>query len=155
MKREELIVGDWVMSRRYIGPSRVYATYLNPSDERFAVTIINESEAGSTTAGHSMDELTPIPITNEILEKNGFYRISAMDAEMDVYDEDFVYKLETNEVYVNVEIEYDRADLRWLHIRVKGEVGEKLIKFVHELQHALKFFGVEKEIELWTHTNRT
>jgi hypothetical protein len=148
MKREELMVGDWVMSRRYVTPSRVYATYLNTSDERFAVTITNEAEDGSTTAGHSMDELTPIPITNEILENNGFYRISAMDAELDVYGEEFVYKLETDEAYVNVEVEYDGADLRWLYIRVKGEGCEKLIKYVHELQHALKFFGVEKEIVL-------
>lgn len=148
MKREELIVGDWVMSRRYIGPSRVYATYLKPSDERLAVTIINEDKAGFTMAGHSMDELTPIQITNEILEKNGFYKVNAMEAELDVEGEETVYTIETKEPYTIIEVEDTDQDLRWLYIRVKGCGVEKLIKYVHELQHALKFFGVEKEIEL-------
>jgi len=148
MKREELIVGDWVMSRRYIGPSRVYATYLNTSDERFAVTITNEAEDGSTTAGHSMDELTPIPITNEILEKNGFYKINAMEAELDVEGEDTVYSLEIKEPYTIVEVEDTDQDLRWVNLRVKGEGCEKLVQYVHELQHAFKFFGIEKEIVL-------
>lgn len=148
MKREELIVGDWVMSRRYIGPSRVYATYINPSDKRFVVTIINETEDGQTIAGHSMDELTPIPITDEILEKNGFYKINAMEAELDVEGEDTVYSLEIKEPYTIVEVEDTDQDLRWVNLRVKGEGCEKLVQYVHELQHVFRFFGIEKTIEL-------
>ena len=75
--------------------------------------------------------LSPIPITPEILEKNGFTR----DADgMNDIDE------------ISVEItygEWQRVDGRHKYL---GEA--RIIKYVHELQHALLLCGIEKEIVL-------
>lgn len=82
--------------------------------------------------GQFMD-IEPIPLTPEILEKNG---ISSSDTGC-FFDEDKNALLEIScingEVFWTINInEYDIIRLR----------------YIHELQHALRLCGIEKEIEL-------
>lgn len=83
-----------------------------------------------------IDNLEPIPLTSEILEKNEFY-----------YENNVGYVLE----YYNYEIIYDmwENELRILKDReqiLKIKTFDKMC--VHELQHALRLCGINKEIEI-------
>lgn len=88
------------------------------------------------------DTIEPIPLTEEILEKNGFEDIG-----------DGTYQLEEKPCWFWVDFfkhtygcEYDTSTYEY-------EDDEHRLKLygipsVHELQHALRLCGIEKEIEL-------
>ena len=82
-----------------------------------------------------VDILSPIPLTSEILEKNGFLE-----------DPNGILYLKENLKFgLKKDIDYgywfvDRADNYKEYICTCG--------FVHELQHLLKLCGIEKEIVL-------
>lgn len=107
MKANELMIGDWV-----IGCSR----------EPFKIGIIDPVFL-------YWNEVQPIPLTPEILEKNGFV-------------------VESNYPYGNP-LQYCILVDDRLWIDISGEnFFEGELEYVHQLQHALKLCGIEKEIEL-------
>ena len=79
-----------------------------------------------------VDELKPIPLTPEILEKNGFK------------DMGFFGKLEIGPWRLIC----DSGNLAVLHEGREEEYINIPISYVHELQHALRLCGIEKEIEI-------
>ena len=92
-------------------------------------------EDRSINGGVWVDFLEPIPLTSEILEKNGFKKEGSWFViEDDYYDvsigeiTDSIWRVE----YCNMEFSVFDCILH--------------IASVHELQHALKFCGVDKEI---------
>ena len=123
MKIQELSVGDWV---RYI-PNGRYAQV-----ERIRKDGNITLEGKDFVASASLKYLAYIPLTPEILEKNGWRG--------DKTDPNF---FATDEVYI-----YNHEGV-W---RLRPKSPELLIvvdiKHVHELQRALRLLGVEKEIEL-------
>lgn len=80
-------------------------------------------------------DLEPIPLTSEILEKNGFVG-ELSDCGIDYSSE--VYKLR---------IIRRRNDEGWTIYANHFGLDKKDL-FVHELQHALRLCGIEKEIKL-------
>lgn len=75
-----------------------------------------------------LSNLKPIPLTIEVLEKNGF---------TDNYKEDDLCYAQSC------------GDIIGIHISGKNGIMEEMyFKYVHELQHALKLCGIEKEITL-------
>lgn len=145
MKTSDLMIEDWVMSRRYPSPSRVYATYLDISKDQPTITIINEEEGKSIIAGHFIEELTPIPLTQEILEKNGFTLFNQ-------YKNNIVYHyliddIQQNSIFITI------VDGTEIYYSYKSNDDYDVISFlpiqyVHELQHALKICKIDKEIIL-------
>lgn len=81
--------------------------------------------------------LEPIPLTAEILEKNGF--VEGHYGEMVLNEE-----LGTSEIYLVLEESHDGEYYWW---KVNNEIIAK-IKSVHELQHVLNVCGFEKNIIL-------
>lgn len=74
-----------------------------------------------------LHEVEPIPLTAEILERNGFENN---------YDGDLGYAQSC-------------GDIIGIHIVGKGGVMDEMyFEHVHELQHALRLCKIEKEIEL-------
>ncbi len=94
MKAEELMIGDYV----FVG------------DDKTPIKITHISKSGDYSY------LKPIPLTVEILEKNGFVK----------------HLPEDNIVYFTITI--NKKEIR--------------IDYVHQLQHALRLCGIEKEIKL-------
>lgn len=79
---------------------------------------------------HSEDNVSGIPLTTEILEKNGFVNMG------------FFGKLEIGKFVVI-------CDTKNLTILRDGHCDLEIpIHFVHELQHALRLCGIEKEFAL-------
>lgn len=82
------------------------------------------------------DECVGIPLTSEILEKIGFKKFkSPMGREY--------YEIPMDKDYIRFDTDFAG--------RIQGPNGNfeyKNIMFVHELQHAFRMLGIEKEIEL-------
>lgn len=89
--------------------------------------------------GIMIDRLRPIPITAELLEKNGAKKTEFVkDSGYEFYQCDDLYasRVEGSE---------------WWTIIVRKEYREVVkcyVQHVHQMQHALRLAGVEKEIEL-------
>lgn len=118
----DLSVGDWVLFAGF--PRRVRlisSTWLLP--HRYVLDI----------ATFSTNDISPIPITPEILEMFGFENYSQMWYHPDSYIEFF---------------RNNRNKDVWDRTINCGEYTLYSIKYVHQLQHVLRLAGVEKEIEL-------
>ena len=115
MKVEDLMIGDLVRvpseSNRI---KKIYSTF------DIDVTVL----------------YVPIPLTPEILVKNGFVGERKLKLTTDQY------MLTASEISDSVwKLDYDSNEFSSIHFSVH-------VCYVHELQHALRLFGVDKEIEL-------
>ena len=91
-------------------------------------------------------QLEPIPLIPEILEKNGF--------EFIVFNEDWKkeYTYNSEDTYVSV-MSIEGAILVKMETKSKEHIGVNNlhscdIKYIHELQQALRLSKIRKEIEL-------
>lgn len=84
-----------------------------------------------------LENIAPIPITAEILERNGFVKNKYGDM---ILDEE----LGASEIYIVLEPNYDEEYYWW---KVNNELIAKILS-VNELQHALRLGGIDKEIKL-------
>lgn len=130
METDELMVGDWVLDTRTGTPLRV-----NPFMAELEVP-----------------EWQPIPLTVEILEKNGF----------DVVRGNRIMGLQVSdrctlrigdgmkEMRVEMQDWGETEERKWfIEIRNLGSIILQLyIGYTHELQHALRLCKVDKEIVL-------
>ena len=81
----------------------------------------------------SIKKVEPIPLTPEILEKNGFIH----------YTDFYMWKEESLEP-----IHLDNYDEDGWRSRINCDNIPCECKYVHQLQHALKLCGINKTIEL-------
>lgn len=125
LKISDLSVGDWVRHDFYELDMRVIAIY---GDNK---RIIAESSSGYGVTCH-LDHFNPIPITAEILEKNGFECIEE-DADTALYGTP------------SCSIFHTRGTLRY---RLDTPQASVVCWNIHDLQHALRLAGVDKEINL-------
>lgn len=141
LKISDLSFGDWVEFHRtkgiYIAPplfekanARVIGTHRG-AEVSLLVDGKREFIAMPLSAIH------PIPITPEILEKNGFGKNGAYN-EWNIGEWD-------ERPFIGVSL--DRQSLRVKHFGDDIFIEGKEV-FVHQLQHALRLAGIEKEIEL-------
>lgn len=123
MKANEIQIGDYVEPRQCMIPT-VYCKVEGIYPD--GTVHLDKAEMLFT-----LDELTPVPLTPEILEKNGFV------------DERSNYAYRTD----NYHVCYYCADER-LSINKYGAILDVHCFYVHQLQHALRLCGIEKTIEL-------
>lgn len=130
MKANELMVGDYIMLYEDI--------YIieEISSKGWAHIIYNDGSKCrvSLSTDYILGELTPVPLTAEILEKNGF-ELQRDKSELGTLD---TYWL-GNELGAFRIHRLNNGDYQF---------GLAKIKNVHELQHALKLCGIDKEIKL-------
>lgn len=125
----DLMVGDWVYAKTEKGKKIAKVCWRS---DKFAAA---EATDGSEYTGKQFDGvfscIEPIPLTPEILEKNGIIK---------TYEDDeyAVYKGEG----FNVTEYYTEL---WEFSARRNRI---IFKNVHQLQHALRLAGIEKEIEL-------
>jgi len=104
-----------------------------PECKGHRIDAINELDGQVGADGEVYDEcdIYPIPLTDDILVKNGFRKL------VQTVDEDYcVYRLQ------HFSLNWCDTDSFWY-----GE-GDITPNYVHQLQHLLRLCGVEKEIEL-------
>ena len=115
MEANELMVGDWV---------KIPNTKVKHEFWRIGLDLMQGIEDG-------IIEPEPVPLTPEILEKNGFVKHETWD-EWEHY---------TDRIFIDFTLLVDEDGF---HL----DIPNARIKYVHELQHALRLCGIEKEIEL-------
>ncbi len=126
MKSIDLMIGDWV----YVA-HRGSASHFGKVSALLPSGAVETEIEGAVGLSSSVD---PIPLTPEILEKNGFVKTIHQDLYKNTYllDRFFIH-----EHHNKVKFPYCWIDL-----------GDTDIKYVHELQHALRLCGIKKEIVL-------
>lgn len=131
MKANELMIGDYIMFNKDIYKIEEI------SKKGWAHIIYNdESECRvALSSDYILDDITPIPLTPEILEKNGFSLQS---------DNTELFKLDT--YWLGCELGTFR-----IHNLNKDwwQFGLAKIRYVHELQHAMCLCGREKDIAIF------
>lgn len=127
MDAKDLMIGDWVI-RKGVPEEKLRVVAI---DSIQGIVYLDLDGLGIT---EKLTNIEPIPLTFEILEKNGFRKESYIEV---------VGGLDT--YYLGEEIGSFR-----IHRLQKGyyQFGLAKINFVHQLQHALKLCGINKEIEI-------
>jgi hypothetical protein len=135
LKVTDLMVGDWVMS--FGAPHKVVGIRTDMFEPHI------RTDMSDTWYEEGIENLLePIPLTPEILEKNGFVKGDTM------YFGDEIYCVELFNIH------YDNEERRfWVCNFFESEYGKEMmdifrIDYVHELQHALRLCKVDKEIVL-------
>ena len=149
MKATELQIGDWVIfhDSGYASDGTTWEEdricQIDSIDEDVRVKWYDESGCEEDWPHVSTELLSPIPLTSEILEKNGFEK--QWQDNYEYFDDDenlnVTFHPKTSN-YTNGA--YDYIDIE------KGclTINEMPIMFVHELQHALRLCGITREIIL-------
>lgn len=127
MKQNELMIGDWV--KFPIGYEKIQEISYQQEIGGYCVWFA----ASATLFPCKIEDIEPIPITPEILEKNGFTRYGQVYANLQQWVGKFGYK---RKALVQ--------DIR------TGEWGtnDVWINYIHEFQHVLKLCRIDKTIEL-------
>lgn len=142
MKPEELMIGDWVYNAHHERNIRItpydFFTHGHYSDG-------SQFIMGRPALGR---DLEPIPLSKEILEKNGFtycksdggfyLHATISYGNWDVY----VVLFNVTDEYRNNQLHIASPDDSYTAIHLME------CNHVHELQHALRLCGIEKEIVL-------
>lgn len=129
MKANELMIDDWVQVPSLIDNVEHYDAWCKVKQLRDCdLDVVGFKEL-------KYSEIMPIPITPEILEKNGWVK-NLYSAES--YDNE---ELECLSLWVGE----DGKNKWWWHVGVELVTP---INYVHEFQHALRICGIEKEIIL-------
>lgn len=128
MKANELMIGDWVDFYHPYEPEKKIVTR-HCVTEVFECGLIGISNHQNPV--HA-DHIEPVKITPDILEKNGFVHYE--EDEESFHDKDCVF-IKQNLGEYGVCLDKIRTISGTFH-------------YVHELQHALRLCGIDKEIEL-------
>ena len=126
MKATKLMVGDWVLDGKK--PAQITGIMC---DDLFETTL-------SPNVGGEC--ISPIPLTPEILGQNGF----------DVSDKEVVryyFKEDGEDYHFSLRQMYDKDGKPHGYSFYAFNVLS-IIDYVHELQHAMRLCGIEKEIEI-------
>ena len=153
MKANELMIGDWVWYNNQPHQIRQLGIFgeNRDGDDYPAVCVGKPNGVGLIL---ERNEIEPIPLTPEILEKNGWYHAKFDGSygrkamRIDGYYQDELPKGVDNALSfaqwsIDEKFMYHMLEIfMWV-----GSIHLK-IEYVHELQHALRSCGIEKEIEL-------
>lgn len=127
MEASELMIGDWVYIKDY--PMIKSPQRIRP--EHFVRSLV---------------DFEPIPLTPEILEKNGFMKQEdGCFRYFKSYDENYYFGFES------ISYLFERKTAKITKEHSQSGLQERVeftCEYLHELQHALRLCGIEKTIEL-------
>lgn len=136
MKATELMIDDWVFNTHNNKPEQVQEV-LTGNDIDYAVMLDYRDI-------YNEDDIEPIPLTTEILEKNGLEK--RCSDELVLFDNS---KIDTTGEYIIIRY-FVNTQRVWLCKGIGVDENEIRIncQYVHELQHALRLANINKEIVL-------
>ena len=153
MKANELMIGDWVQYTNivddwgYVPQGKVSKlTHHATFDEQKGYRIQIELPDGFQFYNDIEEHFFPIPLTPEILEKNGFKEVDMNDFRL-FRDKEYDCK--------GIRISFTskgvclwKGDSIGISCKSSGCCHYGIPAYVHLLQHALRLCGIEKEIVL-------
>ena len=144
MKANELMIGDWM----YVNglTQQVFDLAYNQNEKELTIGVL-DPQGDVYQCFYGFDHVEPIPLTAEILKKNGFKNdVSVFEQNMRDVRRNFsrlVVVIEQTEEFAKAKPQSPNYI-----IKVGSDMLELALDYVHELQHALRLCGIEKEIEL-------
>ena len=148
MKANELMIGDWVQISapcKYHGAIGRIRTLIDHKDDETAYfkVFLRSNTIHIGIEDICSDDIKPIPLTAEILEKNGFEMVLDKD-KLPTYR---IKWTRNPNLYLTI---FTGLDGYWnpvgYGVTIAGVNG--VIDYVHQLQHAMKLCGINKEIVL-------
>lgn len=138
VKSKEIMLGNWF----FVGKGTDWEEKLQV-DEVFENSVSFKGREFMTY----ITSIEPIPITKEILKRNGF-----IEYVNPIYKHSHchIYKKYINDCFVDVS-HWDDEDILWdVHIDDKNHetLGGCTIKHIHQLQNLLNLCGIELEIKV-------
>lgn len=132
MKVEELMIGDWVE--------------ISGAPEPVVIREVYGNGAMTSACNVCHDEIFPIPLTPEILKKNGFSN----------YADSWYFPSDEKNIRIGFHMHETVLDIKTDNASFYKKIPygyRSIIKYgsilsVHEFQHALKLCGIEKEIKV-------
>lgn len=148
MKANELMIGDWVMVNDIEHTHPLQVAEIFKKCGAYYTTLYWDGmpdNVNPETLAADVDKVFPIPLTPEILEKNGFVEnrgVTSWKFETDREDLIDIYGVRDYHLSINIEDTHGSGKgYRWM-------LNNLTIFYVHQLQHALRLCGIEKTIEL-------
>ena len=133
MRAEELMVGDWVQVPTLIDNLEHYDAWCKVKQLRDNdLDVVGFKEL-------RYDEIVPIPLTTVILEKNGLCKDNHGLLYGEYFDEDSNKDLE-------ITVDDKTGEIWWSYNWDEYRIIR--LRYVHELQNALRLCRIEKEIVL-------
>ena len=155
MKANELMIKDWVAINkpdRYAGATgQIHSLMYHQEGDSAYFHVFIQGKYGYLTRDVCSDDIRPIPLTPEILEKNGYRRIKGGKV-MGLHVAD-IFDLEiSNEYgrYLKIDLQdFGETEATHWYIGIQGRFSfSGYIGYLHQLQHIYRLCGVEKNIEL-------
>lgn len=140
MDKLEYIPGDLVMvkeSALQFAKDKIFKVISSLSGSFVKVVMLNDS---STTYSISNNAVRPIPLTPEILEKNGWY--GAIHSKQSDDNTKILYKTFKRKGYPTIKVSQD--------LKITCELSPFIVKLesVSDLQHLLFGLGLNSEMEV-------
>lgn len=138
MKETDVMLGDWVACHGTY--RRIQSLEFDNTEEEKCWFWSDEDNALCLLSEHD-----PIPLTPEILEKNGFLykKLTGIGGDSEIW--------RLADDYFDIDM-YEWSDSIWVFrydcIEMSLPHTQVTMSYVHELQRALKDCGIEKEIVL-------
>lgn len=138
MNGKDLMFGDWVLYKEDNKPYKIESV----------ITQKDGSVLLASGIGLHFEWLyKPIPIQRIHLTKNGFKAKDADDCVF-VYSDGYVITVHFDDEIIDKGNNIQIPATVFLRIDFAEKDMCMEIKYLHELQHAMKLFGIDKEIEL-------
>ena len=144
MRIDDLMVGDWVICTYPSINKPVKVVEIKTVSDKELKAVINNDGIRLVFRGTYID---PIPLTPEILEKNVFKKLDFSH-----------FQIGDRRLVLDADGRWD-GPLSWHWVVTEMSTNAKgqpvvldyyvaTINYVHELQHALRICGIEKEIQI-------
>ena len=136
MEPNELMIGDWIRidePDKYAGATgQIQSLMYHREGDAAYFHVFIQGKFGFVLRDVCSDDIRPITLTPEILEKNGFEEY------------DGLYRLDITEgTFVNVDF---KSKEPFVSIHNTCYRATPICRYLHQLQHALRLCGIEKEI---------
>ena len=142
----ELMIGDAVQHNGHLcGITDICSAWPRVNDRYNNKPVVTLFDGGVFTVG--LDEISPIPISEEFLEKNGF----VLDDDIEGITEEKFYLLKLDKFTITIhEGSNTMGRDWWIHIDNEDccTIASADVQYVHQLQNLFNIANVEIDIRL-------
>lgn len=140
MKRTELMIGNWVTAlNEYTRKMKE----IRVSQMRTTLVLDKYSEY------YCIETLSPIPITEDFLKKNGFTHKCIIEPDEYYHEGLFEWEKEVQGNWVTLSVGSNKIGCDWrLHVDNcdRDSIGHVAVQYVHQLQNFINILGIEMEV---------
>ena len=134
MDIKDLMIGDWIL----------FEPFKNDSTPK-RVGGIDGSMVSINCLWEAFHHIRPIPLTKEILQKNG---VDTWEEPSTIVQIGSIEIDKETKMYFQIRQGDKEVFMRISHIGAGSYELRMSIRFVHQLQHAIKLCGINKDIEI-------